>query len=232
MRHADKAPQFSDIDADGDGEATMEEFMTMRRAMMEKRRAERMAQRPRMQGPMGPGPRMQGPMGPGPRMQGPMGPGPRMGMGPGRHKQGGCMHGMGKGHRGMHGKGKPRHSFQDLETALIAVQENTIHQEHLQARGARIIAFETAGKALDAVLDGTADVTFGSPDFLENRVYRTSRALTILGSEPLDAGGAAAAFRKEDRALRASFDDALARLTADGTLDRLNAKWFEPSRDI
>lgn len=124
------------------------------------------------------------------------------------------------------------HTFQNPQDGLIAVQENTIHEEHLRARGARVVAFATAGKALAAVLDGVADVTFGSPDFLENRVYRTSRTLTILGTEPLDAGGAAAAFRKEDNALRQSFDDALANLTADGTLDRLNRTWFQPSRDI
>ena len=124
------------------------------------------------------------------------------------------------------------HTFLDPQQSIIAVQENTIHEEHLRARGMQVVTFETAGKALAAVLDGTADITFGSPDFLENRVYRTSRALTILGTEPLDAGGAAAAFRKKDVALRAAFDDGLAQLTADGTLDRLNNKWFKPSRDI
>ncbi|MDQ2089166.1 substrate-binding periplasmic protein [Marimonas arenosa] len=124
------------------------------------------------------------------------------------------------------------HTFQDPAKGLIAVQENTIHEEHLQALGARTLAFATAGKALAAVLDGQANVTFGSPDFLEAQVYRTSRTLTILGTEPLAAGGAAAAFRKEDAALRQDFDAALEQLTEDGTLDRLNQKWFKTSRDI
>ena len=124
------------------------------------------------------------------------------------------------------------HTFQDPKQALIAVQENTVHEEHLRAQGARVVTFKTAGQALDAVLEGTANVTFGSPDFLENRVFRTSRMLTILGTEPLEAGGAAAAFRKSDTDLRQGFNDALAALTTDGTLDRLDKKWFKQTRDI
>jgi hypothetical protein len=100
MRHAGKAPQFSDIDANADGEATLEEFIAARRAMMEKRRAERMAQAPGMRRPMQ-------------AM-------PRMGMGPGHQRPGGCMHkgrkhGKMGGHHGMHGKGKPRYSFDDID---------------------------------------------------------------------------------------------------------------------
>jgi hypothetical protein len=99
MRNAGKGPQFSDIDANSDGEATIEEFMATRRAMMEKRRAEFMAKRAERMGPMG-------------GM-----PGRGMGPGPG-HNKGGCMHkgGMrGMRHKGMHGKGKPRYTFKDVD---------------------------------------------------------------------------------------------------------------------
>lgn len=124
------------------------------------------------------------------------------------------------------------HTFQNPAEGRIAVQADTIHEDHLRARGADILSFATAGKALAAVLDGRADTTFGSPDFLQAQVYRTSRSLAVLGSETLDAGGAAAAFRKEDTALRRDFDTALDALRRDGTLDRLHGKWFKPTRDI
>ena len=124
------------------------------------------------------------------------------------------------------------HTFLSPKDSLIAVQENTIHEDHLRALGRRIATFTTARKALDAVLDGAADVTFGSPDYLQPLVYRTSRSLAILGTDQIEAGGAAAGCRKSDAALRAKFDAGLAHLREDGTLKRLNAKWFADSRDI
>jgi ABC-type amino acid transport substrate-binding protein len=124
------------------------------------------------------------------------------------------------------------HTFQNPIEGVIAVQSGTIHEDHLKARGARILGCDTAGAALAAVLDGRADTTFGSPDFLEPKVWHTSRTLTILGTEEISAGGAAPAFRKGDDALRHRFDAALDRLGGDGTLDRLRDTWFAPSRDI
>ena len=54
MRHAGQGPQFSDLDADKDGEVTLQEFIEARRAMMERRHAERMARRSSMPGAMPP----------------------------------------------------------------------------------------------------------------------------------------------------------------------------------
>ena len=125
MRHAGQGPQFSDIDADKDGEVTLDEFIAARRAMMEKRRAERMAWRSGMPGTMPP--MHQDYQRPG----GCMHKGGKHGMGQKGHP-GGCMHkggkhGMGqKGHPGgcMHkggkdnagkGKHKPRYSFEDID---------------------------------------------------------------------------------------------------------------------
>jgi hypothetical protein len=115
MRHAGQGPQFSDLDTDKDGEVTLEEFIAARRAMMEKRRAERMAWRSSM-------PRSMPPMHQGyPQRGGCMQSGGGQGMG----HPGGCMHkqgmGSGMGHhgcmhkKGMGGKHKPRYSFEDID---------------------------------------------------------------------------------------------------------------------
>lgn len=124
------------------------------------------------------------------------------------------------------------HSFQSTEGTLIAVQEDTIHHDHLVALGMKAQNHPTATAALKAMIDGQADMVFGSPDFLENRALRSNRMMVILGREEIAAGGPAIAFRPGDTALRDRFNAALTTLEADGILDRLNDKWFKPSRDI
>ena len=124
------------------------------------------------------------------------------------------------------------HSFQTPSAGRIAVQEGTIHETHLRAQGLSVLAFPTADAALQAVLDGRADTTFGSPDFLQQRVFHTSRMLVILGTEQSSGGGAAAGFRKAETALRENFNRALEALEKDGTIEKLRKKWFTPTRDI
>ncbi|WP_372614324.1 transporter substrate-binding domain-containing protein [Aquicoccus sp.] len=123
------------------------------------------------------------------------------------------------------------HSFQSTAGALIAVQEDTIHHDYLVAGGLMTQSHPTATAALKAVTDGQADMMFGSPDFLENHVHNSNRMLTILGREEIAAGGPAIGFHPDNPALRDRFDAALSTLDANGTLDRLNDKWFKPSRD-
>jgi Ca2+-binding EF-hand superfamily protein len=111
MRHAGQGPQFSDIDTDKNGEVTLEEFVEARRAMIERRRAERMARRSSM--PAASPPMHQGYPGKGGCMQ--------KGSGQGMGHPGGCMHKQGMmGHHGcMHkrskGPHKPRYSFEDID---------------------------------------------------------------------------------------------------------------------
>lgn len=123
-------------------------------------------------------------------------------------------------------------SFIDPKTARIAVQKGTIHEDHLIAQGRRVIPFTTMGAALKAVLDGKADLVFGSHEFLRSKVTRTSRSLTIIGEEEIMALGAAIAFRPSGTALRDRFNAALRALDKDGTLTRLNRKWFPLGQDI
>jgi polar amino acid transport system substrate-binding protein len=123
------------------------------------------------------------------------------------------------------------HTFQNPKESLIAVQDGTIHEDHLRSQGYRVATYATAGAALDAVMDGTCDLTFGSPDFLEQRVFRTSRTLTIIGTQEIDAGGAAAAIAKPRADLQQGFNAALDALETDGTIERLRKKWFTMSTD-
>ena len=119
----------------------------------------------------------------------------------------------------------------DPLTSLIAVQAETVHETHLIAKGYNIRSYPTAGAALGAVLDGEADLVFGSVAFLEKQVFTTSHRLVIIAKEPVESGPAAIAFRKEDTALRAQFDAALRDMEADGSLYELDDKWFARKTD-
>ncbi len=119
----------------------------------------------------------------------------------------------------------------DPATAIIAVQAETVHETHLIAKGYTVRSYPTAGAALDAVLEGEADLVFGSVPFLEKQVFTANRRLVIIGGEPVGSGPTAIAFRKEDIELRALFDDALRDMEADGSLNRLDDKWFAKKTD-
>lgn len=116
-------------------------------------------------------------------------------------------------------------SFQDPKDGPVAVQEGTIYETWLRAEGYDVRTYPTAGAALAAVLDDKAASTMGSPDHLRPRVFQTGRALSILGTVELDAGGAAAAFVKNSP-LRARFDAEMARMRADGSMQEISRKWF------
>lgn len=120
----------------------------------------------------------------------------------------------------------------DIDTARIAVQAGTIHAEHLQQTGRQARPYPTAGAALQAVLDGDADLVFGSPAFLEPRVFASGGALVARAREQVPAGGAAIAFRKDDGPLRDRFDTALDAMRDDGSLGALLLKWIPAKSDL
>ncbi len=122
-------------------------------------------------------------------------------------------------------------SFIDVESAVIAVQAGTTHEAHLVARGRKVQPHPTARAAFDAMMDGQADLVFGGPSFLEPLVFRTSRYVTIVAREALDAGPASIAFRKGDP-LRDRFDAALGAMKQDGSLAAIRARWLPERTDL
>lgn len=123
------------------------------------------------------------------------------------------------------------HTFQNPAHALISVQEGTIHEDHLKALGYDYLSFPTASGAFEAVLEGACDLTFASPDYLETRVGRSGRMLSIIRTEEINAGGAAAAIAPGHGDIKQGFDAALDALEADGTIEKLRKKWFTKSTE-
>ena len=124
-----------------------------------------------------------------------------------------------------------RHST-DPETAMIAVQADTIQEAHLRQTGRKVQPYPTAAAALAAVLDGSADLVFGSGAFLEPRVFGTGQPLVIVGREQIEASSSAIALRKEDTALAARFDAAIDDMKSDGSLIAILIKWLPAETDL
>jgi len=66
-------------------------------------------------------------------------------------------------------------AFVDLDSAVIAVQGGTIHEDHLRDLGRNLRPYPTALDAFNAMKTRETDLVFGPPSFLEHRVFRTSR---------------------------------------------------------
>ncbi|HGG05375.1 MAG TPA: transporter substrate-binding domain-containing protein [Aliiroseovarius sp.] len=118
-----------------------------------------------------------------------------------------------------------------LETAVIAVQGNTIQENHIRNLDLNVALFATMQDAIDAVRDGRADLVFGAEALLENAVFTSKGALTVVAREIVDAGAASIAFRKSDRKLRELFDTIIEDMQADGSLQELRQKWFSVKKD-
>ncbi len=118
-----------------------------------------------------------------------------------------------------------------LETAVIAVQGNTIQESHIRGLNLEVMLFATMEDAIEAVRDGQADLVFGAETLLENVVFSSKGGLTIVAREIVDAGAASIAFRKSDRKLRELFDTIIEDMQADGSLQELRQKWFSVKKD-
>lgn len=112
-------------------------------------------------------------------------------------------------------------------SARIGVKAGTIHAEHLAAQGRKARTYRTEVQALDALMAGEIDLFFGSNSYLLEARTTDRRGWDILYEETVAAEGAAIALRKGDAALRSRIDGALAAMEADGTLRRLDDKWFD-----
>lgn len=123
-------------------------------------------------------------------------------------------------------------AFSDVETMSIGVAAGTVHEQHLRKGNLAPRAYPSTAAAYDALLAGEIDLVFGSPAELEPRVFRTSRAASILGHEDIRAGGAAIAVAHGNDGLRQRLNTALAGLRADGTLSRLRKTWFAQAQEI
>jgi len=121
--------------------------------------------------------------------------------------------------------------FEALAGARIGVNGGTIQAGYVEANllpANTLVAYVGAEAAMVGLEAGEVDLVLGHTDFALPRVAATDGALVIVGPEVPIGGGVGAGFRKEDAALRQTFDRVIREMKADGSLNALIAEWFDP----
>jgi polar amino acid transport system substrate-binding protein len=120
--------------------------------------------------------------------------------------------------------------FSALSGARVGVQGGTIQagyaEENLGGSNT-IVTFSTADQAMADLAAGNLDTILADGAYLEPVVTASNGALEFVGEDVMIGGGVGAGVRKEDAELKATVDEALATLKADGTVDALIAQWFD-----
>lgn len=118
--------------------------------------------------------------------------------------------------------------FAALKGKRIGAQGGTIQeayaQEHFAADNT-VVAFGTADQAMADLAGGNLDIILADGAYLEPIV--ATGQVEFVGEPVLIGGGVAPALRKDEPELLKTFNDAIAALKADGTVDTLIAKWFD-----
>ena len=115
--------------------------------------------------------------------------------------------------------------------ARIAVQAGTLQESRLMALGYAPIGYPSNQAALQAVVAGDADLAFGADAYMQHATLTRFRDLTVLNSDVSNISGASIALPQHNDALRDRLDAVIAAMQADGTIDRLAAKWFPVEGD-
>jgi polar amino acid transport system substrate-binding protein len=119
--------------------------------------------------------------------------------------------------------------FDNLSGVSIGVQGATIQAAHAEeAFGANntIKAFETADQALADLNAGNVDVVLADGSYEAEIVAGSGGTLEIIGPEIPLGGGVGVGLRKADDEIETKFNEQIAAMKADGSLDALITKWF------
>ena len=108
----------------------------------------------------------------------------------------------------------------------VAVLDDIAELDYLLATGATVLAYGTEAEAVQAVLDGEADAVFAGKQHLDTTDEIATGMLEYVGDEVIFDAAPAIAVREGDDALRTRFNDAIASMKADGSLNALLREWF------
>lgn len=111
--------------------------------------------------------------------------------------------------------------------ARVGVQGATIHEDWGRDMGMQVSTYPSLVAAVEALFDRRVDEVLGPQAFLEGVARNAGGKVEIADVFGIPSGDTAAAFRKEDVALRETFDSAIAGMLADGSIAAMADKWFQ-----
>lgn len=121
--------------------------------------------------------------------------------------------------------------FDAMSGLKIGVQGATIQAAYAEANFSAdntIVAFETADDSIANLAAGDVDVVLADGGYLDPIVTESGGAIVFAGPDVMIGGGVGAGLRKEDDELQAKIDAAIGEMKADGSLNELIVKWFDP----
>lgn len=112
-------------------------------------------------------------------------------------------------------------------SGVVAAQTSTIQASYVAESGATLIEFATGEEAIAAVRNGEAEAVFADRDFLVPFERDSDDLVWVEGQDRVVVGeGLGIGMRQSDTELKARFDQAIAEMRADGSLDALITKWL------
>ena len=112
------------------------------------------------------------------------------------------------------------------QTARISVNAATVHATALEEAGLTAVPYPSNEAALQAMLDGETDLYFGTVSYVERALGEASGKLFRHGVLDVETAGAAIVVAQTNPELQARLNTLLARLSADGSIGRLQDQWF------
>lgn len=116
----------------------------------------------------------------------------------------------------------------DLKSGPVAAQTSTIQAAFVAENGMTVVEYATPEETVAAVKNGEAVAVLADKDYLVPIAAELGGTLVLLDKEEVIGGGVGMAFRKSDTELRAKFDDAIAKMKADGSLNAKITEFFGP----
>ncbi|MFA5538641.1 MAG: transporter substrate-binding domain-containing protein [Gemmobacter sp.] len=113
-----------------------------------------------------------------------------------------------------------------IETGVIAAQSNTVQAGLVADGSATLIEFPTPDETISAVRNGEADAVLADSEFLTPFVDESDGELVFIGGEVTPGQGIGMGLRQSDTELRTTFDEAIAGMREDGSLNALLKQWF------
>ena len=114
----------------------------------------------------------------------------------------------------------------DRASASISVNAATVHATALHDMGLNAVPFPSNEAALRALLEGQTALFFGTQTYVDRALGARADRLVSYGSLETETAGAAIVLAQNNPGLKADLNAILAQLSADGTIGRLQARWF------